>query len=654
MKPPDVIPSDKFGKLTVIEEAAKRGNQRYFRVRCDCGKVTEVRRANLICGKTKSCGCNRAPAPIAPGTKCGMLTVLHELPRRDGVRYFKTRCDCGGIKEIRIQHLKSRGRRSCGCLTEARRRKVEIGERFGRLTVIREAAPRGGRRYFEVICDCPRQKTKIVELSKLTTGRTISCGCAMGRERIPVEIGARYGALVIIEELPDRVDGAGRTVRRVQVRCEACNRELPMAWAQVRNRNTSCGCVPSKRRISVIGKRIGTVVVIAELPDYVSPTGKVRRRVRVKCDCGTTAEKRLEDLLSRPTRSCGCIPKRKRMGKPITPGEQYGKLTVLREVESTTDADGRKRRRVEVECTCGNKFVRYFEWLSDESSCKCSWRTAKRDAVIPGAVGRAKALCKYKESSRKRGFSFSLTEEEFFELLAAPCVYCGRSNTRRVRDNVGGGGFECNGIDRIDSERGYETGNVEPCCWTCNDAKGKQDRDEFRLHLAALCIGHASGWQGLANVVLRDDQEVFGAHEPTNRFGRPKRLLARNVAYSSHKCRAAKEGHVQELSREQFTALVLSPCFYCGARSSREVKSQSADPGVFRCNSIDRIDSGNGHGYSLDNVVPACKFCNFAKRAMSFHEFAEHVWLIDRNLRLSGRMRRPKVERPDFSNVLAP
>jgi hypothetical protein len=52
------------------------------------------------------------------------------------------------------------------------------GQRFGRLTVPRDAKPemRDGHAYWPVFCDCPRPP-KWVRGSKLLDGSTVSCGC---------------------------------------------------------------------------------------------------------------------------------------------------------------------------------------------------------------------------------------------------------------------------------------------------------------------------------------------------------------------------------------------------------------------------------------------------------------------------------------------
>lgn len=50
------------------------------------------------------------------------------------------------------------------------------GKRFGRLLVIRQGESQHGRIAWECLCDCGNTKTIIGKV--LTTGKTISCGCA--------------------------------------------------------------------------------------------------------------------------------------------------------------------------------------------------------------------------------------------------------------------------------------------------------------------------------------------------------------------------------------------------------------------------------------------------------------------------------------------
>lgn len=69
----------------------------------------------------------------------------------------------------------------------------------------------------------------------------------------------------------------------------------------------------------------------------------------------------------------------------------------------------------------------------------------------------------------RRGIPWSLTKGQFIAFWQKPCTYCG-------------GAIETIGLDRIDNTRGYEVGNVVPCCGVCNRMKSNMTREEFLAH----------------------------------------------------------------------------------------------------------------------------------------------------------------------------
>lgn len=51
------LSGQRFGRLTVIGLAEKRGRKLYWRVKCDCGSAKAVHGDHLKAGKVRSCGC---------------------------------------------------------------------------------------------------------------------------------------------------------------------------------------------------------------------------------------------------------------------------------------------------------------------------------------------------------------------------------------------------------------------------------------------------------------------------------------------------------------------------------------------------------------------------------------------------------------------
>lgn len=55
------LTGQRFGKLTVVRLAPKRGAYTCWLAQCDCGNQSVVKAINLRTGETKSCGCIRRP-----------------------------------------------------------------------------------------------------------------------------------------------------------------------------------------------------------------------------------------------------------------------------------------------------------------------------------------------------------------------------------------------------------------------------------------------------------------------------------------------------------------------------------------------------------------------------------------------------------------
>lgn len=169
----------RFGKLTLPKELPKRNRSRYWLCQCDCGNQCEVAEKHLNENGTKSCGClSRRAEPHTIGMRFGKLTLLEELPKRNGGRYWLCRCDCGNQCEVAAKHLNENGTKSCGCLFDelAAEKQTDLtGRRFGRLTVLERLYRRGNHTYWRCRCDCG-QEIK-ASLTNLYHGYVMSCGC---------------------------------------------------------------------------------------------------------------------------------------------------------------------------------------------------------------------------------------------------------------------------------------------------------------------------------------------------------------------------------------------------------------------------------------------------------------------------------------------
>ena len=83
--------------------------------------------------------------------------------------------------------------------------------------------------------------------------------------------------------------------------------------------------------------------------------------------------------------------------------------------------------------------------------------------------------------------------------------------------------------------------------------------------------------------------------------------------YTSYVHNAQRRGLVLNLNETEMIRLYNMPCFYCGINPDTTTT----------LGGVDRIDSlGN---YTMDNVVPCCKTCNFMKGKLDVLQFLKKI-----------------------------
>ncbi len=183
----------------------------------------------------------------------------------------------------------------------------------------------------------------------------------------------------------------------------------------------------------IIGKRVGRLVVLKEdfdrTPVFRIPTKKYphcKSRIQhfyCKCDCGTIISVRKNLLMDgkKQTKSCGCLQK-----------ERAKEANHLR------------------------KFPTGVKPLND-------------------------FIHSYKTRAKKGNYEYSLTRNEFINLINSSCYYCGNTPKKLERTDwaTRKDFLIANGIDRINSDYGYTIKNVVPCCSDCNYAKSNLTQSEF-------------------------------------------------------------------------------------------------------------------------------------------------------------------------------
>lgn len=112
-------------------------------------------------------------------------------------------------------------------------------------------------------------------------------------------------------------------------------------------------------------------------------------------------------------------------------------------------------------------------------------------------VGRSRSncdMCQYLYNAKKKNLPFTLTEQQFVDLINQDCVY--RS-------------LHCNktGIDRINSSLGYTEDNVQPMCFNHNRLKTTFDFQLFEALCTSVYI-KTQGSKGLRVIYFTRDGSV--------------------------------------------------------------------------------------------------------------------------------------------------
>lgn len=214
----------------------------------------------------------------------------------------------------------------------------------------------------------------------------------------------------------------------------------------------------------------------------------------------------------------------------------------------------------------------------DKSKCKMCKMLANNTKITTSKTLYEKQVTTYKCEAKRRKIPWNLTIEECIILFKKKCNYCHYTNG-------------INGLDRIDSNKGYETNNVVSCCKYCNIMKNTKTNYDF------ICI-----IKYLYNVLI-DNKEPNYNNEKYFETSKQK-------SYNAYKL-SANTRHISfQLDIEKFNDIIKLPCYYCK---------------LFRegCNGIDRINS-NGP-YCNINCVPCCKTCNGMKNDLNIECFKTKI-----------------------------
>jgi hypothetical protein len=176
-------------------------------------------------------------------------------------------------------------------------------------------------------------------------------------------------------------------------------------------------------------------------------------------------------------------------------GKRFGRLIVT-EFLSFYEKNARRHAMWSVTCDCGVvKSIKGNQLTSGGTiSCGCALRdeydklrhkTSRRNQKPHGLAAFNELLNSYKQRARRAKISFNLSTSQFKILTSLQCHYCGVEPKQispvpaRRKNRAVNGYYYYNGIDRLDSDMGYEAVNCVPCCEICNKAKRDLKTEDF-------------------------------------------------------------------------------------------------------------------------------------------------------------------------------
>ncbi|BAL82956.1 hypothetical protein SELR_12480 [Selenomonas ruminantium subsp. lactilytica TAM6421] len=366
------------------------------------------------------------------GDRFGHLTVIAKDPRSLHRGSWLCRCDCG--KEIYvITSDLVRGIKSCGCSHFSDKySSIDLtGQRFGHLTVIsRDNSARNNTKW---LCHCDCGNDVYFYTGPLIKGKRRSCGCKTGTKEIQNLdlVGQRFGYLTVIVR-----DSRPRRTSSWLCRCD-CGKEIYLLTSDLRGGVKSCGCSQRVRKYTLFdltGRQFGHLKVIARHPD---PLHKSQWLCR--CDCGNEGYFSATSLITGRRRSCGCVTGTNYLNTLNLVGERFGHLTVI-----ARNKNPLYRSNWLCRCDCGNEvYLRTSLLLKGLRSCGCHTGTSELEIIdlIGQKFGRLTVISRHRNPKRTRtwicrcecGNEVSLTTSR---LLNGHDISCGCSRSRNRKFHI--------------------------------------------------------------------------------------------------------------------------------------------------------------------------------------------------------------------------
>ena len=260
-----------------------------------------------------------------------------------------------------------------------------------------------------------------------------------------------------------------------------CGRNKAIRGASLKDGSTkSCGCLAAEKAAihlsklrfkDLAGQIFGRFTVI----DVADKTKLGAYRWNCKCDCGQIKKVISYNLLNGNSQSCGCLQREntsRAKFKDLT-NQRFGKLAAI----SVARQNKQHNYFWNCLCDCGkNKVISSSNLIQGyTNSCGCLHHRP------PGVAAQNQLYLRYTKSAKRRNLVWDITKGFFLNTTQQNCFYCGIEPRQIVfsHDNKNGIDYTYNGIDRIDSMKGYTENNCISSCGTCNRAKNNMPYDDW-------------------------------------------------------------------------------------------------------------------------------------------------------------------------------
>ncbi len=228
------------------------------------------------------------------------------------------------------------------------------------------------------------------------------------------------------------------------------------------------------------GEKYGKLTLLEKVKIFSDKSKRNKVYYRCKCECGKEKIIIWDSIKIGNSKSCGCLSHDSHVSKDDHSGEKFGKLLLLEKI--TKFRSGRNRTYYKCLCDCGNeKTMRWTNLNSNGTiSCGCARNEAHKYRRKPSEdMSFNRLLHSYIQGANHRGLRFELSKDDFKKLTKENCHYCGVPPTKLICVRRDEKGYIYNGIDRVDSSKGYINSNCVSCCEHCNIMKMDYKESEF-------------------------------------------------------------------------------------------------------------------------------------------------------------------------------